>query len=262
MSKASHPASFVFYESFYKGISAIHDSKIEYDIYRALTEYGLYGTVPDDISDVARAFVISFGYQIDIAKEKHAKLSAAGKKGAAATNGQKTKAEKGRPAKSGQASANDNENINDNVNKNKNEKENHKRARKIAARKKVCGEFHNVLLAPSEVTSLKKLYPKDYKARIDRLSQYKKSSGRHYDDDYATIRLWAQREQSAEPSSEKQAMDDDTRAREQMLDDSYNADMEAIWAAVDRAAAEKSAASSTVSESSVKSPDKKAGERA
>jgi len=55
--------------------------------------------------------------------------------------------------------------------------------------KKVYGKFDNVKLTDKEFASLKEEFP-DHLAKIDNLSTYKKSQGKSYKDDYATILSW------------------------------------------------------------------------
>lgn len=57
------------------------------------------------------------------------------------------------------------------------------------------GEFKNVLLLPEELTKLyNKFGERDANERIEKLSAYKKSKGKHYDSDYATILNWARKD--------------------------------------------------------------------
>lgn len=54
-----------------------------------------------------------------------------------------------------------------------------------------CGEYENVLLSDDEYVSLIKEFPSDYNDRIENLSSYMASSGKTYDNHYATIKFWA-----------------------------------------------------------------------
>lgn len=56
------------------------------------------------------------------------------------------------------------------------------------------GEYRNVLLTDEELTKLRQLFPNDLRDRIERLSEYKASTGKSYKSDYATIRSWANRD--------------------------------------------------------------------
>lgn len=56
------------------------------------------------------------------------------------------------------------------------------------------GMYQNVLLSDAEMKKLQSEFPADYQRRIERLSEYMASSGRHYKNHLATIRSWARRE--------------------------------------------------------------------
>lgn len=56
------------------------------------------------------------------------------------------------------------------------------------------GTYDNVLLSDEDFTKLLEEFPMDYKDRIERLSEYMKSTGKSYKDHLATIRNWARRE--------------------------------------------------------------------
>lgn len=53
------------------------------------------------------------------------------------------------------------------------------------------GVYKNVLLSDEEIQKLKAEFPSDYESRIERLSEYMASSGKHYKSHLATIRSWA-----------------------------------------------------------------------
>ncbi len=55
------------------------------------------------------------------------------------------------------------------------------------------GTFSNVLLTPEEYANLKAKFS-DCENKINYLSQYMKSTGKNYDDHYATICLWAEQD--------------------------------------------------------------------
>lgn len=59
----------------------------------------------------------------------------------------------------------------------------------------VYGEYKNVLLSDKEMEKLQKEFPNDWQNRIERLSSYVASSGKHYKNFLATIRNWAKRDQ-------------------------------------------------------------------
>lgn len=56
------------------------------------------------------------------------------------------------------------------------------------------GRFGNVVLSDEEYRELGKLYPTEYKQLIERLSIYMKSSGKRYQNHFATVCLWAEKE--------------------------------------------------------------------
>lgn len=56
------------------------------------------------------------------------------------------------------------------------------------------GSFHNVRLMKQELEELKKIYPYDWENWIERLSKYMASTGRTYQNHFATICLWADKE--------------------------------------------------------------------
>lgn len=56
------------------------------------------------------------------------------------------------------------------------------------------GNYKNVLLSDEDLEKLKTEFPKDYEERIERLSEYKASTGKSYKNDLATIRNWARRD--------------------------------------------------------------------
>ena len=60
--------------------------------------------------------------------------------------------------------------------------------------KKAHGKFDNVYLTEKELDTLASEYPHEFDEMIDRLSAYIKSSGRYYDNHYATLILWAERD--------------------------------------------------------------------
>ena len=61
-------------------------------------------------------------------------------------------------------------------------------------KKNNCGQFENVFLTDDELTKLKQTFPADFQSRIERLSEYIKQNGRRYKSHYATILVWARRD--------------------------------------------------------------------
>ena len=81
-------------------------------------------------------------------------------------------------------------------NKNKNIDNISKDILKKPARHKY-GTYKNVLLSDDDFKKLKSEFPKDWEARIERVSEYVASKGKPYKDYLATIRSWARREKPA-----------------------------------------------------------------
>lgn len=63
------------------------------------------------------------------------------------------------------------------------------------------GQYQNVLLTDSEYEKLQGEFPSDWQSRIERLSEYMASTGKHYKNHLATIRSWARRD-AAEPKKQ------------------------------------------------------------
>ena len=56
------------------------------------------------------------------------------------------------------------------------------------------GQYQNVLLSAADMEKLQSEFPSDWKSRIERLSEYMASTGKHYKSHLATIRSWARRD--------------------------------------------------------------------
>ncbi|WP_076633694.1 replisome organizer [Lactiplantibacillus plantarum] len=63
------------------------------------------------------------------------------------------------------------------------------------------GQYQNVLLTDEQLEKLKSDFPSDWQDRIERVSGYVQSSGKHYKDYLATIRNWAKRDQQSNQSN-------------------------------------------------------------
>lgn len=61
------------------------------------------------------------------------------------------------------------------------------------------------MLTDEELDKLKTLFPADWSARIDRLSEYIASKGARYKSHYATIRAWANRDSKPAPAQRGRA---------------------------------------------------------
>lgn len=67
------------------------------------------------------------------------------------------------------------------------------------------GPYKNVLLSDQDYAKLVDEFPKDYQSRIDRLSEYMKSTGKKYADHLATIRTWAKKDKQKQDQKPKQS---------------------------------------------------------
>lgn len=56
------------------------------------------------------------------------------------------------------------------------------------------GRFKNVILTQNELDELKGKFPNDYEAKIERLSRYLESTGKHYDNHFATLLEWLEKD--------------------------------------------------------------------
>lgn len=63
------------------------------------------------------------------------------------------------------------------------------------------GQYQNVLLTDEQLEKLESEFPSDWQDRIERVSGYVQSSGKHYKDYLATIRNWAKRDQQSNQSN-------------------------------------------------------------
>ena len=53
-------------------------------------------------------------------------------------------------------------------------------------------------MSDGELDDLRREFPDDWQKRIDRLSEYMASTGKHYKNHLATIRVWARRDAPTE----------------------------------------------------------------
>jgi hypothetical protein len=68
--------------------------------------------------------------------------------------------------------------------------------KKEKAVKHKYGRYQNVLLSDEELAKLKDEFPADWEERIEKVSEYVASTGKHYSNYLATIRNWAKRDKS------------------------------------------------------------------
>lgn len=243
-----NPESFAFYESFYEAIAALPTAKMQNELFHAVCEYGLYGKKPKSISKTANAMFIGFAYQIDSAKSKRKTKKSNGDKGGRpkhSVSDTKPKNNSVLDQKPKNISVSDTKPKNISVSREKpkspngndngkvNDKENGNIFLGRAEReknKKPYGEFSNVFLTSTEYSNLPYQLGTDWKQQLEKLSAYKKSHPAFVSaDDYATLKLWKTNETMKHGSKSREPPDPDTIAREKMLDDSLNEDMEAIW---------------------------------
>jgi predicted phage replisome organizer len=82
----------------------------------------------------------------------------------------------------------------------KNKNENREEENIVVVRQKY-GEYENVLLSDEEFVNLIKEFPSDYKDRIENLSSYMASSGKTYENHYATIKFWDKKDKEKKAQS-------------------------------------------------------------
>lgn len=66
----------------------------------------------------------------------------------------------------------------------------------IERKKDVLGTFQNVYLKCEELEQIKKEFPNKWSGMIDHLSKYMKSTGKEYDNHYATLLYWAEQDRN------------------------------------------------------------------
>lgn len=66
------------------------------------------------------------------------------------------------------------------------------------------GPFKNVFLSDAEVDELKHKYPSDYKGKIDRLSKYLETSGKKYNNHFAVLSDWLEKDVSKKPNQKSE----------------------------------------------------------
>lgn len=64
------------------------------------------------------------------------------------------------------------------------------------------GQFRNVLLTQSELDELTSKYPNDCQKKIERLSRYLASTGKHFENHYATLVDWIEQDGVTQPKKE------------------------------------------------------------
>ena len=84
------------------------------------------------------------------------------------------------------------------------------RAREEKTNFKLYGICGNIRLTDDEMNELSRMYPSLYSDYIDRVSLHKKSEGREYNDDFATILKWIRKDKDKEKANRKEDCINDT----------------------------------------------------
>jgi DNA replication protein DnaD len=66
------------------------------------------------------------------------------------------------------------------------------------------GRFKNVFLTQNELDELRTKFPNDYEAKIERLSRYQESKGRTFDNHFATLLDWLEKDLNDKRSDERE----------------------------------------------------------
>ena len=80
---------------------------------------------------------------------------------------------------------------------------NDKKRESTRAHTRTYGQFQNVFLTDEEMHELWKQYPDSYERKIERLSQYIESTGKRYDNHYATLLSWLEQDEKKETAKPK-----------------------------------------------------------
>lgn len=80
---------------------------------------------------------------------------------------------------------------------------NDKKRESTRAHTRTYGQFQNVFLTDEEMHELWKQYPDSYEQKIERLSQYIESTGKRYDNHYATLLSWLEQDEKKETAKPK-----------------------------------------------------------
>lgn len=87
--------------------------------------------------------------------------------------------------------------------------------------KNAYGDFGNVKLTDEEYQKIQKIFPNDYKKRIQTLDDYIQSKGKRYKDFVATLKNWARRDgyifpDEKEPEKQELIFSDDDLTPEEL----------------------------------------------
>lgn len=86
--------------------------------------------------------------------------------------------------------------------KNSKKEKNSKNSKKREGTLAPFGQFRNVLLTQSELDELTSKYPNDCQKKIERLSRYLASTGKHFENHYATLVDWIEQDGVTQPKKE------------------------------------------------------------
>lgn len=86
--------------------------------------------------------------------------------------------------------------------KNSKKEKNIKNSKKREGALAPLGQFRNVLLTQSELDELTSKYPNDCQKKIERLSRYLASTGKHFENHYATLVDWIEQDRVTQPKKE------------------------------------------------------------
>lgn len=86
--------------------------------------------------------------------------------------------------------------------KNSKKEKNSKNSKKREGTLAPFGQFRNVLLTQSELDELMSKYPNDCQKKIERLSRYLASTGKHFENHFATLIDWIEQDGVTQPKKE------------------------------------------------------------
>ena len=80
------------------------------------------------------------------------------------------------------------------------------------------GQYNNVLFTDEDYQKLQDEFPKDYKDRIEKLSEYMASTGKSYKSHLATIRSWSRKDKPEPVKKQNQFTNHEQRSFDQYAD--------------------------------------------
>lgn len=186
---------FVFLPSYLEAIRALpREERLE--LFEALCTYGVEGTEPETDNGVVRAMMTLLKPNVEQSRKRYLASRENGSKG-------------GRPRKNpgetqpepSESKEKDKEMEKEMEMDKEEERETEKETETADAAVSVCGAascrpmgaFENVSMTKGELTRLQQMRPFDWYQWIEDLSSYMASTGRRYENHYATILSWIQR---------------------------------------------------------------------